>query len=439
MTPSLSIEHAEDALFRKVSLRLLPFLTLCYMFAFLDRINVGFAKLQMQSSLDLSDAAYGFGAGIFFIGYVLFEIPSNLLLPKVGARRTMARIMVLWGLTSAGMMFVRDPLSFYVLRFLLGVFEAGFAPGMILYLTYWFPGARMGKTMAIVMAAGPIGGLLGGPASTIVMTSLAGAHGLAGWQWMFIVEGLPCVLLGLIAGFWLTDRPDDANWLTREEKALLNMSTSAGIAHGGTVSGLFKAVRDWRVLGLALSNFCVICGIYAVSFWLPTILNAAGVADTRAIGWWSALPYVASLIAMYALSARSDRHGERRWHYAVASLVGATALLVASRHSSVFAVALPAMTVATASMWAAYTVLWAIPGEYMKGNVAPGGIALVNVLGVLGGFFSPVLIGAIKSMTGSLESGLLLMVGLMLLGAAVMVLNRFPDAVVRERRCKIDG
>ncbi|VVE17011.1 MFS transporter [Pandoraea pneumonica] len=436
MTTSLPIEnakHAEDALFRRISLRLLPFLTVCYMFAFLDRINVGFAKLQMQSSLDLSDAAYGFGAGIFFIGYVLLEIPSNLLLPKVGARRTMARIMVLWGLTSAGMMFVRDPLSFYVLRFLLGAFEAGFAPGMILYLTYWFPGARMGKTMAIVMAAGPIGGLVGGPASTIVMTALAGVQGLAGWQWMFIVEGLPCVLLGIVAWFWLTDRPDDANWLTPDEKSLLRVSTAGGIAHGGTVGGLLKAVQDRRVLGLALSNFCVICGIYAVSFWLPTILNAAGMTDTRAVGWWSALPYVVSLVAMYALSVRSDRHGERRWHYAVASVVGAVALLVASRYSSVFAVALAAMTVATASMWAAYTVLWAIPGEYMKGNVAPGGIALVNVLGVLGGFFSPVLIGAIKSLTGSLESGLLPMVGLMLLGAVVMVLNRFPDATVSER------
>ncbi|AJP59910.2 MFS transporter [Pandoraea vervacti] len=433
MTTPLIGESNQDGLYRKISLRLLPFLTLCYMFAFLDRINVGFAKLQMQSSLGLSDAAYGFGAGIFFIGYVLFEIPSNLLLPRIGARRTMARIMVLWGLTSAAMMFVRDPVSFYVLRFLLGMFEAGFAPGMILYLTYWYPGARMGKTMAIVMAAGPIGGLIGGPVSTIAMTMFEGAHGLAGWQWMFVVEGLPCVLLGVVAWFWLTDKPEDANWLSAEEKAILRSTTPGVAGHGKTFRGLLRAVADPRVLGLAVSNFCVICGIYAVSFWLPSILKAAGLSDTRAIGWWSSLPYIAALVAMYGLSLSSDLRGERRRHFALASLVGAIALLAASRYASLFAIALPAITVATASMWAAYTVLWAIPGEYMAADVAPGGIALVNVLGVLGGFLSPVLIGLITSTTGRLESGLLPMVGLMVLGACVMLLNRFPQFSRRLR------
>ncbi|VVE71977.1 MFS transporter [Pandoraea captiosa] len=433
MTTSLIDDSNQDGLYRKISLRLLPFLTLCYMFAFLDRINVGFAKLQMQSSLGLSDAAYGFGAGIFFIGYVLFEIPSNLLLPRIGARRTMARIMVLWGLTSAAMMFVRDPISFYVLRFLLGMFEAGFAPGMILYLTYWYPGERMGKTMAIVMAAGPIGGLIGGPVSTIAMTMFEGVHGLAGWQWMFVVEGLPCVLLGVVAWFWLTDKPEDANWLSAEEKAILPSTTPGVAGHGKTFRGLLRAIADPRVLGLAVSNFCVICGIYAVSFWLPSILKAAGLSDTRAIGWWSSLPYIAALVAMYALSLSSDLRGERRRHFALTSLVGAIALLAANRYASWFAMALPAITVATASMWAAYTVLWAIPGEYMAADVAPGGIALVNVLGVLGGFLSPVLIGWITSTTGRLESGLLPMVGLMVLGACVMLLNRFPKLPRRLR------
>ncbi|MFC4273653.1 MFS transporter [Achromobacter aloeverae] len=426
MTATLIGEPKQDPLHRKISLRLLPFLTLCYMFAFLDRINVGFAKLEMQSSLGLSDAAYGLGAGIFFLGYVLFEIPSNLRLPKIGARRTMVRIMVLWGLTSAAMIFVQGPISFYVLRFLLGVFEAGFAPGMVLYLTYWIPGARLGKTMAIVMAAGPLGGLLGGPVSTIAMTSLEGAYGLAGWQWMFIVEGLPCVLFGLFAWFWLTDRPEQANWLTGEEKAMLRAAIPGDSGHVETLRGLLNALADRRILGLGLSNLCVICGIYAVSFWLPSILKAAGLNDTRAIGWWSALPYIASLAAMYGLSVSSDRMGERRRHFALASLMGAVGLLVASRYASLFEIALPAVTIATAAMWAAYTVLWAIPGEYMGTEVAPGGIAVVNVLGVVGGFLSPVLMGLITSATGRVESGLLPMVGLMLLGAGVMLLNRFP-------------
>ena len=216
-----------DALYRKITWRLLPFLTLCYMLAYLDRINIGFAKLQMQNQLAFSDAAYGVAAGIFFIGYVLFEIPSNLLLPKIGARKTLSRIMVLWGITSASMLFVRDIHAFYALRFLLGVFEAGFAPGMVLYLTYWYAPSRTARAMAVVMWAGPIGGVLGGPLSSWAMTTLAGAHCLEGWQWMFIVEGLPCCVLGVIAFFFLDDRPQQANWLSDEEKALLGADLDA--------------------------------------------------------------------------------------------------------------------------------------------------------------------------------------------------------------------
>ncbi len=220
MTPPL-ISSNRDAIYRKITWRILPILLLCYLFAFLDRTNIGFAKLQMMHDLGLSDAAYGFGAGIFFIGYVLFEIPSNLHLVKIGARKTISRIMLLWGLTSSAMIFVDSETMFYVLRFLLGVFEAGFAPGVIFFLSYWFPSSRMAAAMSLFLFGAPVSGIVGGPLSGWVMTVLDKSHGLAGWQWMFLAEGLPCVLLAVVVFFMLDDKPSEANWLSAEEKALV--------------------------------------------------------------------------------------------------------------------------------------------------------------------------------------------------------------------------
>jgi sugar phosphate permease len=413
LTPGVSDAH--DALYRKITWRLLPFLTLCYMLAYLDRINIGFAKLQMQGQLAFSDAAYGIAAGIFFIGYVMFEIPSNLLLPKIGARRTLSRIMVLWGLTSASMMFVSDIHAFYALRFLLGVFEAGFAPGMVLYLTYWYAPERTGRAMAVVMWAGPIGGMLGAPLSSWAMTALAGAHGLAGWQWMFLLEGLPCCVLGAIAFFFLDDRPDRARWLSDDDRRLLAADLDAArLRRAGSETRhatLRDVVADPRVLMLAASNFCVIAGIYTVSFWLPSILKSAGLASTMSIGLWSSVPYVAAIAAMGWLCRSSDRFGERR------------------RHS---AIAITAITVATALLWAAYTVLWAMPAGYVGSRAAAGGIAFINICGALGGFASPIIIGALKSMTGSMQAGLFAIVGIAFAGALVMLAN--PIEAAQEHR-----
>ncbi|KVF59080.1 MFS transporter [Burkholderia cepacia] len=414
---------AHQALYRKLNWRLLPFLLLCYTFAYLDRVNIGFAKLSMQSDLGISDAVYGLGAGIFFLGYVLFEIPSNLLLPRIGARRTISRIMVLWGLTSAGMMFVHDETTFYGMRFLLGVFEAGFAPGMIFYLTYWYGQRRMAGVMAVVMLAGPIGGAFGSPLSAWLMTGLSGAHGLAGWQWMFIVEGLPCVLLGALALKVLSDRPADAAWLTDGEKRLLAAELHApGAGH----HSFGQVLRDPRVYLLAFAYFTIICGIYAVSFWLPSILKADGVTDTMQIGLYSMIPYVCAAIAMIVIGRRSDRRGERRFHSAVPALVGAIALAVATTANGNLVVSLVGMTIATSMIWAAYTVFWAIPSQYLKGDAAAGGIALINTIGLIGGFLSPTIIGAIHSATGSMAAGLLVMVALLVAGAAVLVANRLP-------------
>jgi MFS family permease len=421
--PSNPSADQSTALYNRLNWRLLPFLLICYLFACLDRLNIGFAKLQMQSDLGFSDAVYGVGAGIFFLGYVLFELPSNLLLPKLGARKTISRILVLWGLTSASMLFIHNVTMFYGLRFLLGVFEAGFAPGMIFYLTYWYGEARMARAIATVMIAGPLSGVVGGPLSTWTMTAFAGAFGLAGWQWMFLVEGLPCILLGVVAWFFLADRPATATWLSADERRTID----AGLATPGAAHHSFGQVaRDPRVYLMAIAYFCVICGIYTVNFWLPTILKADGVKDTLQIGFYSTIPYIAAVIGMYIGGRSSDRFRERRWHSAVPALIGALALAVATWASGQLVLSLIFMTVATAMMWISYTVFWAIPSDYLKGDVAAGGIALINTIGLLGGFLSPTIIGWAKTVTGSLQAGLYVMVGLLALGAILLLANRLP-------------
>ncbi|QGZ65615.1 MFS transporter [Paraburkholderia acidisoli] len=422
--PTIASDARQAALYRRLNWRILPFLLICYLFACLDRLNIGFAKLQMQSDLSLSDAVYGLGAGIFFLGYVLFEIPSNLLLPKVGARRTIARILVLWGLTSASMMFVRNVPMFYGLRFLLGVFEAGFAPGMIFYLTYWYGEKRMARAIAIVMTAGPLSGVVGGPLSAWAMTTFNGALGLEGWQWMFLIEGLPCVLLGVLAWFVLADRPEDARWLSDDDRTLLRAQTRGNTAahHGSFLS----VAADPRIYLMAFAYFCVICGIYAVNFWLPSILKADGVTDTMQIGFYTMIPYLAAVIGMVVVGRSSDRRGERRWHSALPSLLAGVCLAIATMSGGNLVVSLLFMTIATLMMWAAYTVFWAIPSEYLKGDVAAGGIALINTIGLLGGFLSPTIIGFAQSMTGSLHAGLYVMVALLVIGAGLLMAIRVP-------------
>jgi len=393
------------------------------MFAYLDRVNVGFAKLQMQSALGLSDAAYGVGAGIFFIGYVLFELPSNLLLPRVGARKTFSRIMILWGITSACMLFVRNAPMFYGMRFLLGVFEAGFAPGMIYYLSCWYGPTRMARAIAIVFLAGPIGGILGGPLSAWLLSTFSGAGGLAGWQWMFLLEGLPCIALGILTLFFISDRPADAGWLSVEEKCLLAAEIGTSSPHGHS----FKAVaRDVRVYILAFAYFCIIASIYAISFWLPTILKAQGITDTIRLGWYAAVPYVAAAFGMYFVGRRSDRLGERRYHSAAPALVGA--IFLASSvflDGNVYAL-LIVLTIATATMWMSYTVLWAIPPEYIKGPAAAGGIALINTIGLSGGFWGPAVIGWTKTATGNTHLGLLVMACMLVIASGLLITNRLP-------------
>ncbi|BDB24239.1 MFS transporter [Cupriavidus sp. TA19] len=421
--PTPSTVDDASALYSKINWRLLPFLLICYLFAYLDRVNIGFAKLQMQSDLGFSDAAYGVGAGIFFLGYVLFEIPSNLLLPRVGARKTFSRILVLWGITSACMLFVRNVPMFYAMRFLLGIFEAGFAPGMIYYLSCWYGPQRMARAIAIVFLAGPIGGIVGGPVSAWLMTALAGHAGLAGWQWMFLVEGLPCVLLGILALRLVPDRPAQAAWLSDQERRLLE----AELGHAAAHKHSFRAVaKDARVYVLALAYFCIIATIYAISFWLPTIIKAQGVADTVTLGWYSAVPYMAAAIGMYYMGRKSDRSGERRYHCALPALAAGALLAASILADGNLTVSLVLLTLATMGLWMAYTVFWAMPAEYIKGPAAAGGIALINTIGLSGGFWGPAIIGWAKTATGNLHLGVLLMACLPLLAAMIILANKLP-------------
>jgi D-galactonate transporter len=415
----------QDAVYRKISRRLLPFLLLLYTFAYLDRVNIGFAKLQMSADIGLSEAAYGLGAGLFFLGYALFEVPSNLLLVKIGIKKTIMRIMCLWGLTSAAMAFVQNETQFYVLRTLLGVFEAGFAPGIIFYLTYWYSTKRMAGAMSIYMLAGPIGSMVGGPISAFLLESTTGLWGLAGWQWMFLIEGMPCLVLVYFVWKFLDDSPQQAKWLTPAEKGILEHDIAASHAEdtSGGRSGThsFRAVlRDPKVYALAFGYFALISGIYAIAFWLPTILKDNGIKNILQVGWLTAVPYAAAIILMIMLARSSDRTRERKWHGAVPAALAAVALLTAAFTSSNFVVSFIGMVVAIACIWGAYTVFWSLPAAHLKGSAAAGGIALINSIGLLGGFVSPYIIGIIKDATGSTQYGLTFIVVLLLAGALVL-------------------
>ncbi|WP_438390400.1 MFS transporter [Caballeronia sp. DA-9] len=416
---ALSLEMRPDPLFRKISWRLLPLLFLGYVFAYLDRINIGFAALQMKGDLGFTDAVYGLGAGVFFASYFLCEVPSNLLMQKIGARLTIARIMVCWGLTSCCMMFVHSPGSFYALRVLLGVFEAGFAPGVMLYLTFWYPERRLAQMTALFLSGSTIAGLVGSPISGLILDHMNDALGLRGWQWLFLLEGIPTVVLGFIALKTMPENPASARWLSADEKRQVIGQLTPARAHPD--HGFRDALRNPNVYAIAAAWFMVVCGIYAVSFWMPVMLRAAGAGSASQIGFWSIIPYGAGAIGMVLLSRHSDRTGERRWHAAVCALAGACALVLVPYAGVNLAMAVLALSVATVSVFAAMPILLAIPMAALPPRAAPGGIALINCIGLTGGFVSPFMLGWIKTATGNLNNGLYVIAGLLVIGAFIIL------------------
>ncbi len=413
-------DSGDRALAARVFWRLVPFLFLLYVVAYLDRINVGFAALQMKQRLNFSDAVYGFAAGIFFAGYLLFQVPSNLLLEKFGARRWIAALMVAWGLVSCSMALVHTPRQFYALRFALGLTEAGFFPGIILYMKRWFPESTRARTVGAFMTAGPISGVIGGPISGAIL-DIGGASAIQGWQWLFLMEGLPAILLGIVVYFYLADHPRDAAWLSPEERtrlaATLDAETKLYAANTVAPSALsaFISPQVWILSFVYLGlNFCS----YGMSFWVPSLIRSlSGISDFL-VGTLTAAPYFAAAVAMVISGLHSDRTGERRWHVAAPAFAGAVAFVVASSTTSLVPMIL-AVGLAVVCVNAMIGPFWAMPTSILSGAAAAPGIAFVNSIGNLGGFFGPYLIGRSKTATGDFRGGLLLAAGALIASGAL--------------------
>jgi len=414
------VSQIETTVVGKLTWRLIPFLFLLYIVAYLDRINVGFAALQMKQQLALSDAVYGLGAGMFFAGYFLFQVPSNLVLQKVGARRWIAFLMAVWGIVSAAMVVVSGARSFYALRFLLGAAEAGFFPGVILYLKNWFPAQARARTVARFMTAAPLSGVVGGPLSGALL-GLHLAGGFAGWQWMFLMEGIPAVLLGGVTLVFLVDRPEEASWLSSEEKDWLVATLRREREELTVVSNAFGAFFSAPIWMLALVYFGLNTVSYGVSLWLPTLIRSLSGVSNFMIGMLSAIPYIAAAVAMVAVGLHSDRSGERRWHTAVPAFMGALALIVAAYSTSVTP-AIVAISVATVGVFSMMGPFWATPTSLLSGAAAAAGIALINSVGNLGGFVGPYVIGLVRTSTGQFKGGLLLVGAALATSGAVALL-----------------
>lgn len=424
--PSLAdTSDITTSLYSKISWRIMPLLLVCYVVAYLDRINVGYAQLQMKQTLTFSDAVYGLGAGIFFLGYFLFEVPSNLILERIGVRKTLLRIMFCWGLVAAGMMFVTTPMQFYIARFLLGVFEAGFFPGIILYLTYWYPSARRAKIIATFMSATTLAGVLAGPLSGGIMKYMHDLGGLAGWQWLFLVQGLPASVLGIVAYFYLQDSPKDAHWLTSTEKMLVQHNLDNDTA-GGVTGGHGSArqmLRDPKIYLLSLVYFLLLGATYTMVFWLPTLIKSLGIADLFMIGIYGAIPNAIGVVGMIFIGRSSDKLNERRWHFMACVCIAAVGLGITTVTQGQFGASLGALCIAVIGIAAATPLFFTTITEYLSKPVAAAGIALISSLGNLGGAVSPSVTGMITARTGSPVYSMYLVMALYIVAGILLLLT----------------
>ncbi|HUK16435.1 MAG TPA: MFS transporter [Bryobacteraceae bacterium] len=434
MAPTVSTpSDFEAATYRRVTRRLMPYLFFCYILAYLGRVNVSFAKLQMQQDLRISDSVYGLGAGIFFIGYFFFEVPGNLIMQRVGARYWIGPIMMIWGVVSASTMLARGATSFYALRFLLGVVESGFFPGVILYLTLWYPSRYRGRMVAVFMSAAAISGVVAGPISGWILAGMGGAGHLAGWQWMFLIEGLPAVLVGLITLFFLTDSPATATWLDADEKALLveqlredDESKKAGAGANRRFSDAFRSIAVWL---LAVVYFGLAAGNYGISFWLPQLIKDDITRDPLAIGWITAIPWAAAAVLMIAVGRHSDTTGERRWHFALSLFVVAAGFAASAAPGIPGVVRLAALSLAAIGIMAGFAVFWTLPTSILSGTAAAAGIAWINSVGNLGGYVSPYVMGMMRDWKHTMTPGLLALAAMSLLAGliALRVARRRSD------------
>jgi MFS family permease len=420
-------EVSIEKIYAKLTWKFVPFLMLCFLVSYLDRINVGFAKLEMMADPVFTDAVYGFGAGIFFLGYFLFEVPSNLALARFGARRWISRIMISWGAVSCAMIFVKGPLSFYVMRFLLGVAEAGFLPGVILYLTYWFPAARRGRTMGLFYTALALAGVIGGPLSGAIMHYMSDAGGLKSWQWLFVLESIPSIVLGIFALFYLDDGIDDARWLSPQEKAMLKAEIKKDNRSKVDIP-LVKLLLHPRIWHFTLIFFALNLANYGLSFWLPTIIRNLGFSNTVHIGFLSTLPSLTAIALMLFLTARADRTQQPRLHLGIAFVVGAVGLglSVLAGHTPLLAII--GLCLATAGILSVYPLFWSLPTAVLGGMAAVAGIAMINSLANLAGFAGPWIVGLVKGWTGSTDYAILVLAGVLVVAAGLVALAPAPSA-----------
>jgi MFS family permease len=453
-TSSVSPEF-ESQTFAKVSAKLIPFLFFCYIVAFLDRVNVGFAKLQMAADLKYSDTVYSVGAGIFFIGYFIFEVPSNVILEKVGARMWIARIMITWGLISAafmftGMMHFWGPIpealgytdaqfSFYFLRFLLGAAEAGFFPGIILYLTYWFPSQMRARKVALFMTAVAISNVIGSPISGGIMQFFDGTAGMRGWQWLFLLEGIPSVIIGFMVFSLLPDGPRKATWLTREEQDLIVQRVeedNAAKKDLGQKHSLADAFADGRVWALSLVYFCGVVCFYAVNFWMPTIVQEFGIdkKDLLKVGLLSMIPWGIASVAMVVNAHHSDETGERRWHAAGPLLIGAAGMLALTFFGKHAWGGIICLTVITSGILCWVSTFWSLPTAFLSGTAAAAGIAWINSVGNLGGYVGPMAIGWVRDTYKNTDYAFYLLTAFAVLGALIVIFLKGTEAAKARSR-----
>jgi sugar phosphate permease len=436
MTETQNENERLENIYRRISRRILPVLFLAYIIAIIDRINIGFAQIAMKSDLGFTDAIFGLGAGIFFIGFVLFEVPSNLVLSRSGGRKTFMRIMVGWGLASTAMALVRTPGMLFFIRFLIGAFEAGFLPGVVLYLAYWFPASRRARAVGALFVAANFSGAAGALTAGIVLQFMDGSLGLFGWQWLFIVEGVPAVILGVVAWNLLVDKPADAHWLTSDEKALhaIDLQRADEAESGANSHSFLSVLKDPKVMILVAVYFTLNCAATVISFWMPIMINSAGAAGMLRTGLLSAFPFVAGMFGILVITRHSDLTRERIFHCAVGIASAAIALGVLPRFAGNLPVVLALLSVAVVGTFSAFPVFWSIPQQYLSRSTAAAGLALISSLGQLGGFLSPVAIGWIKNETGKLDSALYALAVVMILGAGLLVVGLRRGRITGEVR-----
>jgi MFS family permease len=411
---------ADDALYRKVGLRFIPLLFVCYILNYMDRTNIGFAHLQMQGDLKLTDIAYGIGAGMFFVSYSVFALPASFLFAKWGARSVIVACLIGWGITSAGTMFVRTPVEFYAIRFFLGVVEAGFFPAIIYYFGQWYPAQRRAGVIGIFTAATVVAGIVSGVLSGTIMTYLNGTFGWRGWQWMFLLEGLPAALIGIGVFFYLDEGPAVAKWISTEQKRALLRAIAEDPAASSGSNTFTHALLDWRVYLIGTVYFLSVGVAFILAFWQPSMIKSFGVSNVMLIGLYSTLPLIAAVVAKVYVGHSSDKHREIRWHFIVPALVGAGGFLLAGLFPHNLILGLACLTLATAGTHGCMVIIWAAPGLYLSGAAVASGVAIISTMGTLSGAVGPAMLGAMKTKSGGFTTGNYALAGILILAALLM-------------------